>query len=205
MMKHDINLKELERKAYLSTFQDGLLDIAIGAMLLVTAFSGILENAGLPPRTASILGICLMLSVPLVVILGKKFITVPRMGMVKFSPARQAQREKAIAALVLTLLITAVVAALAMTRTANFDGFKSHVVGVILIAVPLSVLAYFLQFNRLYIIALLAGIAELIHSFIDNYWVFATAGVIICSMGLYMFVRFLKTYPKSSEEFSHGM
>ena len=204
-MTQEINLKELERKAYLSTFQDGLLDVAVGSMLLVTALSGTLENAGLPPKAASIMGVCLMLSVPLIVILGKKYIVIPRMGLVKFAPSRQAQRHKAITALVLAVLITAVVAALAMTRTASFASFKSHVVGVMLVAVPLSVLAYFLQFNRLYLIALLAGLAELIHSFVDNYWIFAVAGTIICSMGLIVFVRFLQKYPKSSEEYSHGM
>ena len=196
-MTHDINLKELERKAYLSTFQEGLLDITIGSMLLVSALSGTLENAGLPPNAASIMGICLMLSTPMIVILGKKYIVVPRMGLVKFSQQRQNRRKQAIIALVLAVVITAIVAAFAMTRTVSFVGFKSHVVGVLLFTVPLSVLAYFLQFNRLFLIALLAGLAELLFSYLNQYWIYALAGALICTIGLTYFFRFIHKYPHS--------
>ena len=38
-MTAQINLKELEKKAYTSTFQDGLLDIQFGILMLANAIS----------------------------------------------------------------------------------------------------------------------------------------------------------------------
>jgi len=35
-MTQNINLKELEKKAWTSTFQDGIIDIGIGLILVVT-------------------------------------------------------------------------------------------------------------------------------------------------------------------------
>ena len=42
-MDQKINLKQLERKAFISYHQDGLLDIGIGMILLVGALSSTLH------------------------------------------------------------------------------------------------------------------------------------------------------------------
>ena len=81
-------MKDLERKAYISYHNDGLLDIFIGFVVICfalyimfdfTAFAGIYSALGITMMT-----------------LAKKLITVPRVGIVNFGPERRAKmsREK---------------------------------------------------------------------------------------------------------------
>ena len=85
-MSHTINLKELERKAFRSTFQDGLWDMYLGFLLLTMGMGPVLPS--LNKSVMWTLVILLMLSVLawLAFWAGKKFITTPRMGLVKFGP-----------------------------------------------------------------------------------------------------------------------
>ena len=84
-MPDQLDLRTLERKAWRSMHADGLFDLFFGWMLLV----GFLRDVtGWPPVTL------LDLAGVLIFILGKYFITVPRMGVVKFGPAREARRTK---------------------------------------------------------------------------------------------------------------
>jgi len=47
-MSQTINLKELERKAWRSVFQDGLWDIFLGLLLLAMAIGALLSDIGVP-------------------------------------------------------------------------------------------------------------------------------------------------------------
>jgi len=42
------NLNEIEKKAYRSTFQDGIWDIFLGLVLLILALGALLSNIGVP-------------------------------------------------------------------------------------------------------------------------------------------------------------
>ena len=81
-MVKDINLKEIERKAFRSTFQDGLWDILLGLVFFIPAVNGLLVNNDyilIPLYIASIL----------LFVTAKKQITIPRIGLVKFSEKRK--------------------------------------------------------------------------------------------------------------------
>ena len=77
-MTQKINLKEIEKKVWTSTFEDGITDIGIGLVLLVLTFCQMFDDARfyLYP---------LFIIPALFIIVAKKYITVPRMGLVKFS------------------------------------------------------------------------------------------------------------------------
>ncbi|MBN2065627.1 MAG: hypothetical protein JW771_02335, partial [Candidatus Thermoplasmatota archaeon] len=78
-----LNLKEIEKKAYRFTFNDGLYDMTYGTLLVSIAVAPIL-------REMIYLGYIFFLIVPapLIILLGKKYITIPRIGIVKFSRTR---------------------------------------------------------------------------------------------------------------------
>jgi hypothetical protein len=80
-MTQNINIKELERKAFTSYHEDGLVDIFAGAWLL---FFGLFSMCTDKPWFA---GMFPVYGLPLFA-LAKKKITVPRIGYVKFSQQR---------------------------------------------------------------------------------------------------------------------
>nr|QNO46757.1 hypothetical protein DEIDBPHB_00006 [Methanosarcinales archaeon ANME-2c ERB4] len=84
-MAQKINLKELEKKAWASTFEDGITDIGAGLILLVSTICQIFNESSpyLYP---------LFVVPALFIIVAKRYITVPRMGFVKFS--RERTRKK---------------------------------------------------------------------------------------------------------------
>ena len=93
VMSKDLDLKEIERKAFRSTYQDGLWDIYLG---LVIAAMGIFIYR--PEGGYSPINILLMLALfSLAYALfwaGKRFITLPRMGQVRFRPIRKRRMTK---------------------------------------------------------------------------------------------------------------
>ena len=88
-MSQPLDLKALERKAFRSTFQDGLWDLYFGCLLLVNTFMfTFLENEQMPWLIPTLAFVLLAGSAALFW-LGKKYITAPRLGHVKFGPERR--------------------------------------------------------------------------------------------------------------------
>ena len=91
-MSQNLDLKALERKAFRSVHQDGLWDIYLGGMLLaLSLFFSIPENGEgeLNYTLLALLGVAIVFAV---FQLGKKYVTVPRMGQVRFGPERQKRK-----------------------------------------------------------------------------------------------------------------
>ena len=84
-----LNLTDIEKKAYRSTFQDGIWDIFLGLVLLILAVGALLSNRGMPEGRQMTVLIVLQAAAVAFFIAGKKCITVPRMGLVKFGPQRK--------------------------------------------------------------------------------------------------------------------
>ena len=102
-MSTQLNLKEIERKAFRSTFQDGLLDICIST---VFGSMALMEFVVVKDETRWLFLVLAFLGVfagQLIFWVGKKFVTLPRMGQVKFGEIRR-KRNKT-----LTLILTVVV------------------------------------------------------------------------------------------------
>ena len=96
-MTEKIDLREIEKKAWTAYFQDGLWDIFIASMMLTMAIRTLTDNAWLT------LG--MFTGVPILVI-GKKFITIPRLGLVKFSQFRIARQIKLVASIGIAVCAT---------------------------------------------------------------------------------------------------
>ena len=204
-MDQPIDLKELEKKAYRSTFQDGLFDIFLAVMILGGAFSPLLVGIGIPrPATSFIFPMIACL----IFFTGKKFITIPRIGRVKFGPKRQAAKKKLRIALVFFVLVTWIAFILTATRIVRirpFEGLSGAlVIDLLFIAVPLSVIAYFLDFDRLYVYAVMYGLTYPFAEFLsphvgtplDGIIAFGIPGGIGLVTGLVYFIQFLRTYPR---------
>ena len=205
-MDEKINLKEIERKAYLSYHQDGLLDVFIGMFILAFGFY-ILSESKFP-----IMAVLPALLVPVWASVKKK-ITYPRIGYVKFGKSTKTRRTKSMLLLsgVLTLLLGFGVFLTITLRRGPLPlwlivmGAYGMIIAGGIVAAILSVVAYINGINRLYVYAAMffamysTGHFLVIIPGFDAFQKIAVVniplGVIILGYGLYLLSRFLHEHP----------
>ncbi len=212
----EMDLKELERKAFRSTFQDGLWDIYLGLILAAMAIGVLLSDIGVPASNLwqELIYIAMMGFSILVLIAGKKFITTPRIGLVKFGP----KRKRKINLVRVVLTISVLMGLLAWVFASQMGkGSLSELASwnllfpvgwAINVLIVLGLVAYFLDFSRLYVIAVLYAIAIPLNEVLAEYAqisftgaiAFGIPGLIILCMGTVVFSRFLKEYPLPIKE-----
>jgi uncharacterized membrane-anchored protein len=150
-MEEKINLKEMEKKAWKSCFQDGLWDIFLGFILL---------SFGISPLIEEITGITYLISYVILLFLGyfifyfgKKYITIPRLGNVRFGAKRKYKKIKVV--IILTISVIFGLAAILITQTDlipyNIDISIWGIIFAINALIVFSLMAYYLDFPRLYI------------------------------------------------------
>jgi hypothetical protein len=192
-MTEEINLKAIERKAWGSYFEDGLLDIFLGAMLLI---------GGIRSVTDSVWYTLLILPLILVLPLGKRLITTPRLGHVKFGSARNLKQAKVIAVLTISVLATF---ALLMLPKSGFALPAKMLISPIMagwIAVVFGIIAYYLDFRRLFAYGLLFAMSEVLSGLFGVYIGAMTqtvSGIAVLLIGLFVLARFLRKYPQPVE------
>lgn len=200
-MNTPLNLKEIERKAFRSFYQDGIWDIFFGLMMFAmyafTLFNE-MENNGL-----RVIGLILIeIMAVMFLIFGKKYITIPRLGNVEFGKARKRKLVYILVLNVFTLIV-----GLGLYRASDWlslDTPKSELLTPlgfgIWIAFLTSLMAFFLDFDRLYIYALIYGATFASVMLLDIPILFLVASLLILLPGLIIFSRFLLTTKPIEEE-----
>lgn len=208
-----LDIKSLEKKVYRSFFEDGFWDIFIGMLLLgfgltwTRIFFDIFE-----PLAIMIISIIWNTITFLIYYLGKKFITIPRIGIVKFGQKRKARQKKLKIFLLINVLFGCVVFILTFFGLLDFlaigGSLTPLLIGLIAYTFPFTIIAYFLEFNRLYIYALMGGfsffLSDIIYSILgsplDSILGFGVPGGIIVVIGLVFLIKFLRNYPKPKKD-----
>ncbi|MFC1948976.1 hypothetical protein ACFLW0_02235 [Chloroflexota bacterium] len=214
---NQINLKELERKAFRSTYQDGLWDMYFG--LIIISMSVFLFR---PATGYSPLNILLMLASMVVAYIlfwaGKKFITLPRMGQVRFGEKR-ARRKKTMM-LILGVVVLIQVAFLviqfigwrnpefgaklnAFLQEKNAMDLAVATIGSLFVGPSIFLIAYFMDFSRGYFIALMMALAVFLAIYLNQPIYPIIIGILIAVPGVVLFLRFLKKYPLHREKTDH--
>lgn len=210
-MSQRIDLKEIERKAWRSFYQDGLWDIFLGLLLLAMAISALLSDIGASEPVQYGIMIALEALAILVLFVGKRLITVPRMGRVKFGPKRRRRLSKVSVILAISVLAGVVLFVAAQAVRGNLLEWMTlefifPAGWVVNCLVVFGLMAYFLDFSRLYVIGVMYAIAVpldiLQREFTSIDLTFAAFGVpaaVILLMGAVVFARFLRDYPLPTE------
>ena len=210
-MSEKIDLKDLERKAFRSTFQDGLWDIFLGLLLLNMGGGTLLGGSGLSPLWSMVV----LTGFAAVVLLGfwgaKKFITTPRLGSATFGEQRKSKLRRVRVVLFLSVLMGAL---MCLWGLGAWSGRLPYLLAEIPIPayvwavqclVVFSVAAYFMDVARFYFYAvlfalpfplgiLLARNTDLSGS-VSMFITFGVAGVVMVVWGAVLFIRFLRRYP----------
>jgi hypothetical protein len=149
-MSHNLDLKTLERRAFRSTFQDGLWDIWLGLVFLMFAIGPLLEEAGVSYTATMIIWLGSNVVAFLFLWVGKKHITTPRLGLVRFGLQRKAKLKKTRLVLVISVLV-GLLAWLAVSSGAKpgmavvLGAFAANII------IVFGLMAYFMDFDRLYV------------------------------------------------------
>lgn len=212
-MSTNLDLKQLERKAWTSTFQDGMLDIFLGLLLLLNwawpSFLAPIEPDGL--RIAAEVGV--MAALIATFWLGKRFITLPRLGRAEFGPARQAKRKRTAAVYAAAVLVTVLVWVLAVAARGDHPGLaavlqnESTWIGLgfaLMAGLVIGLGAYFMDFTRGYVHAVLYAGAFAAAEVLGTPLGFLIAGGIGTLVGIVVLARFLREQPLDWEEENLG-
>jgi len=217
-MSQNFDLKEIERKAFRSVHQDGLWDIYIGGLLIVLSLMFTIPESGEGELTTiglALLGVAIMFAI---FQLGKKYITTPRMGQVRFGAERQKRKVTlgwimgAFVLITLGLFLFSLYVWNASSSGQIIDISVSPSLERIFVALlaaliagaSMTVISYFKEFIRGYYIALLMAAGFFFTLVFDMTTPMIVAGVLILVPGLVLFVSFLRQYPLPRQEAGHG-
>ena len=203
-MSTPISLKDAERKAFQSTFEDGLWDVFIGCSFPLQLTIAPFLSRSMGDLWSSAVFLPFWGAVYLVIWLVRKKVVAPRIGKVEFGPARKSKLKKLSAALLIVNVIAFILGIVAAL------GFRSLPVGGPPIVMGLTLLigfssaAYFLDFPRLYVYGLLGALAPPIGEWLYQNMgashhgfpiVFGTLAGVMILTGLVTFARFLQNNP----------
>jgi len=202
-----IDLKKIEKQTYQFTFTDGLYDMAYGSLLFFIAIAPILREILYPSYI-----IFLILPASLILILGKRFITIPRIGIVKFNQNRTKSQHKLMLLIAILVPITIIMVILTFLGIYNIRvGGYIVPVGAGLFALSLlSLIAYIMEYSHFYLYAVSIGLgiplAELLEPLfgepLDYIFSFGISGTLILIYGIITLIKFIKKYPIPNEEIS---
>jgi hypothetical protein len=210
-MSQNLDLKAIEQKAFRSVHQDGLWDIYLGGLLLVLSLMFAIPESGEGELTyigLAFLGVGIVFAF---FQLGKKYITVPRMGQVKFSPKRQKRKVTLAWIMGAFVLVTlgiflytvyvwnAPVSAKPNLAPSLERGIVSTIAALI-VGLSTIVISYFKEFIRGYYIALLMALGFFFTLWLDSIFPLIAAGSLILIPGLVIFATFLRQHPLPPRE-----
>ena len=207
-MTEKIDLKKVEKQTYRFTFTDGLYDMAYGSLIFFAAIAPILREILYPSYI-----IFLILPAPLILILGKRFITIPRIGIVKFNLNRTKSRNKIGLLFAILFPITVLMVVLTFLGVYNIKvgGYIVPVGAGLFVLILLSLIAYIMDYPHFYLYAVSIGLGipladllkpifgEPLHYIIS----FGISGTLILIYGIITLIKFIKKYPTPKEEISN--
>jgi len=195
-MEEGISLKEIQRRVYMTFFQDGLWDIFLGLFILGWGLAILTDLAYLPGVTFiglyfAIWGV-------------KKRLTYPRIGYARFSMTSRRRITARFVILGLAVMLVGVMVAVLWGIGARPQWLADYFPLVFngILAAVVCFIAYWARVNRFYVYAVLIFLGAVFHMWLGVRWEFGFigAGGIILLIGLGVLVIFLRKYPKMVEE-----
>lgn len=211
-MSQHFDLKPIEKKIYVSFHQDGLIDLFLGFLMLVSILSSTLDASGVADAVRIAIYAPLMVIIgPGLYMLGKKYITFPRLGYVKLGSKQRRKRRIVIFFIITAVLLTLIILKLIAGNQANNVGpvfgikaeFWSSAIVTLIIMGIFSILAFVLMTPRFYLLGIIMGISEPMYTLLIHYThikyisviAYGVPGVLLFALGAIVLTRFVKKYP----------
>lgn len=192
-------IESLEKQVFSLSTGHGGWDLYLGFLLAAIGVSALAEDMGW--GDSSIWLAAIMVAVLLILFAVERSIIRPRIGNVKFGGRRKVNL-RTVSAIIGSALLVGLIVWLIGNASSNVLRWKAILPVIIWVVVSLggfSLAAYLLGMPQLYLYGLLyaAGFAslELIRIPITRVLPIIVCGLIIISIGIVRFVRFLRRYP----------
>ena len=205
-MTDEPNLKEIERKAYMSYHQDGLMDIFAGLYILgfgLGIFMQIIWDLGF----GIIMPALLITTVLPIWIVAKRKITMPRIGYVNFG-TRGANK---LTVVFIGTMVAGLFAFFAFTFATSQSGLRQWldlivqngmlIVGLGSLTVC-TLFGYTMGLKRLYAYGLLAAISLVIGHFMGIFfgYIIMALGTAVMVVGFVLLTNFVRKYPLKGDK-----
>ena len=215
-MNTSLDLKEIEKRAFRSTYQDGLWDIYYG--LIVIILSLVLYRQAEGYGWLNLISGCAGYFFAYGLFrAAKRYITIPRLGQVVFGEIRkQKKRTMSIILGVFIFLQTLMVCLplfgylnadfgekLGLLFGGSNDLFLVAGIASLMVCISMAVIANFSDFLRGYAIAILMSLAVFLMIFLNQPVFSILIGIMILLPGVMLLMRFLKRYPLAKNEAGH--
>jgi hypothetical protein len=191
-MNESLDLGKIERKAFSSYMQDGLWDIFIGFLLL---------GFGLRIYTDEVMYTLLIFVGIGIMIIGRRYVTLPRLGLARFSPERERKHVFLLLAILALVLFMAALMALSTMDLLPSLSLLDIAISMI-VAVVFALTAYYLGTFRIFIYGLmLASIIYLVGIIEDELasLISIAFGAVVLILGIVLLMIFIRKYPVSKE------
>lgn len=207
-MPENLDLQALERKAWTSYFQDGLWEIVIGTILLVSALSCALESAGVADGTRTAIYFPLMMVLPpLILTLGKWYITLPRMGFVKFGERRMLNNMKLMIAIAATMGLNLVVWGVSTIHPEATRGPYGLALVTFDVLAIFCLIGYYMDYKGFYVIAIIVALPYPVTYLLEHYTpyvpndtlTYAIPAAILVAIGASALFQFVRRYGVPTE------
>ncbi len=195
------NLKAAERQVYTMKFRDGLHDLQIGLILLVVFGFTLLREWW---ETWWVLPSYTVLSGAIVgaYFIARNRITRRRIGTMKPVAARKRKIRTGVIVVAFFIAVQVILMVLPMGGVVRLDVERqaAGAIAALIVFVPVAAIAWFQDFVRGYLHAVLIGLStwSLIATDIGGLF-FLSSGLVILAVGSVIFIRFLKDHPLPEE------
>ncbi|MCK5650394.1 MAG: hypothetical protein KAJ42_03410 [Gemmatimonadetes bacterium] len=208
------DLKKLERAVWIRCYEDGLIDVFLGILLLLMGSGHILtESYGMSERDCIVAMVILQIVAVVAIVVAKRILTYPRIGRVKFGPKGKSRYTKTVILLTGSAVVGLVAFLVAMaSRSGGLGGLNADVllpvIYVLNMVLVFGLFAWISGVTRFFLVGVLfalplplaIGFKELAGIRI-GYTSFAVPGALIILMGFVVLSRFLRKYPPLREEY----
>jgi len=212
-LSQEIDLRTVDRKVFTASFDSGLVDIFLSGVTLMFAV-GPLTTTYLNPYLGDFWGDLLVALMYLpfwgILYLVLRWIhqklVAPRMGVVKYGPARR-KKMSLFTWIMLALNIIFVILGIVAFRNPDSPGWTITLPFTFMLLLSFSLAGYFLNLNRLYIYGIILALAPLVGEYLYQTFgavhhgypiTYGLSTVIIFVTGLIKFITFMHHNPLPS-------
>lgn len=215
-----LSLRNIERRSWRSTMGGGVIEIMFGIMMFGGAISYLVSDLGAPSAASTATLIALHAAALLLMLRLRKRYVLPRIGRAAFSASRKRRLRRM--TILLAVCVTATIALVVMTALAGrtetsllgpVSATPIVAVVAVVVLVPLSALAIFLDYPRFLLLGGLIVTAEAALALLAKYGepphgraiVYGAIGFVSLGLGLITFAHFVRRVPQPTQEVvNHG-
>ncbi|NIP34172.1 MAG: hypothetical protein GWN18_04540 [Thermoplasmata archaeon] len=193
-MEDNLDLERIEASAFKAYFEDGMFDIFFGLMFII---SGIRNLTDEPIVTLFIL------AAVLVPVIGKRALTYPRLGQVKFGERRVRGQLRLMVAIVVAVLITAAIVAITQFSDVLEGRLLADLAFGAMFIVVTAMMGRYFEYPFLVVHGIIFAIIAVVYGqYGDEAGVIASlvGGSISVTIGLVNMATFLRRYPRLTME-----